>query len=96
MILLSPIVWLHYFTFLLVPLALLRPRFGPLWVVPLLAWPLPVGPAGPSLLTLPLLVGAATVLLLAGRKARDRAENMTLAPRSAPFGAAAAPSAGSG
>jgi hypothetical protein len=66
-LLLSPIVWLHYFTFLLVPLALLRPRFGPLWVLPLLAWPLPVGPAGPSWFTLPLLVGAGTLLLLAAR-----------------------------
>jgi hypothetical protein len=66
-LLLSPIVWLHYFTFLIVPLALLRPRFGPLWLVPIVAWPLPVGPAGPSWYTLPLFVGAGALLILSAR-----------------------------
>jgi alpha-1,2-mannosyltransferase len=65
--LLSPIVWLHYFALLVVPLALFRPRFGPLWLVPILAWPLRVGPAGPSLLSIPLLVGTAVLLVLAAR-----------------------------
>jgi glycosyl transferase family 87 len=32
---LTPIVWLHYFALLLVPVALARPRLGPLWFVPL-------------------------------------------------------------
>jgi alpha-1,2-mannosyltransferase len=73
-ILLSPIVWLHYFTFLLIPLAILRPRFGPLWLVPILFWPLPVGPAGPSLLCLPLLIGSGCLLVLAAR--RRRAEEL--------------------
>jgi glycosyl transferase family 87 len=41
-ILFSPVVWLHYFSLLLVPVALLRPRFGPLWLLPLLLWPCPV------------------------------------------------------
>ena len=31
----SPIVWLHYFVLLLVPLALARPRLSMLWLVPL-------------------------------------------------------------
>jgi len=31
----SPIVWVHYFLLLLVPLALTRPRLSPLWFVPL-------------------------------------------------------------
>jgi hypothetical protein len=30
----SPIVWVHYFLLLLVPLALTRPRLSPLWFVP--------------------------------------------------------------
>ena len=30
----SPIVWVHYFLLLLVPLALARPRLSLLWVVP--------------------------------------------------------------
>jgi hypothetical protein len=41
-ILLSPVVWLHYFALLVVPIVLLRPRFGPLWLLPLLLWPCPV------------------------------------------------------
>ena len=35
---LSPIVWLHYLILLLVPLAILRPRFSPLWLLPVLLW----------------------------------------------------------
>jgi alpha-1,2-mannosyltransferase len=34
----SPIVWLHYFALLLVPLAIVRPRLGPLWLLPLAFW----------------------------------------------------------
>ncbi len=38
-ILLSPIVWLHYFVLLLVPLAIARPRFGASWLLlPLPFW----------------------------------------------------------
>lgn len=37
-LLLSPIVWLHYFVVLLVPLAISRPRFSPLWLLPLPLW----------------------------------------------------------
>jgi hypothetical protein len=35
---LSPIVWLHYFTLLLVPIAIASPRLGPLWLLPLAFW----------------------------------------------------------
>ncbi len=34
----SPLVWGHYLTLLLVPLALLRPRLNWLWVLPVLMW----------------------------------------------------------
>jgi Glycosyltransferase family 87 len=34
----SPIVWLHSFALLLAPLAVLRPRFSPLWLLPALLW----------------------------------------------------------
>jgi hypothetical protein len=38
-LLLSPIVWLHYFVLLLIPFALARPRFSPVWIiVPLPFW----------------------------------------------------------
>jgi hypothetical protein len=36
----SPIVWIHYFLILLVPLTLVRPRLSWLWFVPLLFQPL--------------------------------------------------------
>ena len=36
----SPIVWVHYFLLLLVPLALASPRLSPLWLVPLAYQPL--------------------------------------------------------
>ena len=34
----TPIVWLHYFLLLLVPIALYRPRLSPLWFAPILLW----------------------------------------------------------
>jgi hypothetical protein len=36
----SPIVWIHYFVLLLVPLALARPRLSVLWIVPFAYSPL--------------------------------------------------------
>jgi hypothetical protein len=44
----SPIVWVHYFLLLLVPLALIRPRLSLLWFVPLAYQPLGIStwPAG--------------------------------------------------
>ena len=38
---LSPIVWLHYFVLLLVPIALARRTFGAIWLVPALFWVTP-------------------------------------------------------
>ena len=35
---LSPIVWRHFFTLLLVPLAVSRPRFDVVWLVPVGMW----------------------------------------------------------
>ena len=35
---LSPIVWRHFFTLLLVPLALSRPRFDVAWLIPIGLW----------------------------------------------------------
>ncbi len=39
----SPVAWPHYLVLLYAPIALLSPRLGPLWAVPLLAWAAPVG-----------------------------------------------------
>ena len=38
---LSPIVWLHYLVVLLVPIAIARPRFSALWLLPVLLWASP-------------------------------------------------------
>jgi hypothetical protein len=38
---LSPIVWLHYFVLLLVPIALARRTFSSIWLVPALFWATP-------------------------------------------------------
>jgi len=38
---LSPIVWLHYLVLLLVPLAISRPRFSLVWLLPILLWTSP-------------------------------------------------------
>jgi hypothetical protein len=35
---LSPIVWLHYLVALLVPLAIARPRFTWIWLLPVVLW----------------------------------------------------------
>jgi len=40
-LLFSPLVWLHYFVLLFVPLALTRPRLTPLWLAPLAFWATP-------------------------------------------------------
>jgi alpha-1,2-mannosyltransferase len=44
MLVASPLVWIHYFVLLAVPLALSRPRFALLWAVPIAMWLLPSGP----------------------------------------------------
>ena len=61
----SPIVWVHYFLLLLVPLALTRPRLSPLWFLPLAYYPLgesawPAGDTGK--LALALVVTLALLL----------------------------------
>ena len=45
---LSPIVWLHYLVVLLVPMAIARPRFSLLWLLPVVLWvsPRPGYPEG--------------------------------------------------
>jgi hypothetical protein len=34
----TPVVWLHYYALLIVPLALMRPKLSPVWALPLLMW----------------------------------------------------------
>jgi len=69
----SPIVWIHYFLLLLVPLALARPRLSPLWLVPLAYYPLgeTAWPAGNAWkLGLALVTTLALLAATVGRDAR--------------------------
>jgi hypothetical protein len=34
----TPVVWMHYYALLFVPIALYRPRLSPLWLVPMALW----------------------------------------------------------
>jgi hypothetical protein len=61
----TPVVWLHYYALVLVPIALFRPRLSGLWFVPLALWLAPSSYAEGVTwrillaLTIALLVGAA-------------------------------------
>jgi hypothetical protein len=62
---LSPIVWLHYLVLLLVPLAILRPRFSLIWLLPVVLWVSPrPGYAEGYETFMPALVAAILVTVL--------------------------------
>jgi hypothetical protein len=65
---LSPIVWRHFFTVLIVPLALSRPRFDAVWLIPIAMW---VGDGtfnGAPWQTAAVLALAAATILVAERR----------------------------
>jgi alpha-1,2-mannosyltransferase len=65
---LSPIVWLHYLVLLLVPLAIARPRFSAIWLLPILLWTSPRPGYAEGVLTfLPALVALILLALLLAR-----------------------------
>jgi len=84
----SPIVWVHYFLLLLVPLVLIRPRLSLLWLVPFAYQPLgpaawPAGDArklGLALAATLFILGAA-VLPVEGRPAFRRTPRLRLSSR---------------
>lgn len=62
---LSPIVWLHYLVVLLVPLAIARPRFSIVWLLPILLWTSPRPGYAEGVFTfLPAVAAAILVALL--------------------------------
>jgi hypothetical protein len=71
----SPIVWLHSFVLLLAPVALYRPRFGIVWILPALLW-FGSGTGNGSPLQTGLVLGAATLTftlaVLDGRSSSGR------------------------
>jgi hypothetical protein len=60
----SPIAWLHSFAFLLVPVALLRPRFSVIWLLPAAMW-LFLSGADPSPRQIALTLALAGVVVVA-------------------------------
>jgi hypothetical protein len=64
-LLLTPVVWLHYFVLLAVPLAIARPRFSLLWVLPIVLWVCPRDGNGDGLQpVVPMLVAVALIAVL--------------------------------
>ena len=55
---LTPILWWHYLALLVVPLALTRPRFSPLWLLPIAIWLVRLGAGDGVESALPLVVAA--------------------------------------
>jgi low affinity Fe/Cu permease len=92
-LLLSPIVWMHYYVVLVVPIAIAQPRLGLVWFAPLLYW------ASPELESFGdarrLLVGIGvtvmTCLLAAMRSTANQIQDA--APEPAPETGPAAPRA---
>jgi len=67
----SPILWLHYFAILLVPVAVVRPRLGAIWFVPLAMWGFGAGTGnGSTASTAVVLAVVFLTLALAVREAR--------------------------
>jgi len=71
---LSPIVWLHYLVVLLVPIAISRPRFTPLWLLPVLLWlsPKPGYADGYEAFAPAIVASILVVALLYRRRPRER------------------------
>ena len=72
---LSPIVWLHYLVVLLVPMAIARPRFSALWLLPVLLWTSPKPGYAEGIQT--LLPAVAVAILLVALLARPRQSGRT-------------------
>jgi len=68
---LTPVAWLHYYVLLAVPLALSRPEFSAIWLLPIVLWVCPRYDSGGDLQrALPIL---ATGLVLSATLRRDAA-----------------------
>lgn len=65
---LSPIVWMHYFALLLVPVAIMSPSFGVAWLLPLslFAFPITPGQASWQAIAIALAIIGATLVTSAG------------------------------
>jgi alpha-1,2-mannosyltransferase len=73
----SPIVWQHYLVLLAVPLAIARPRFSPLWLLPIVLWVCPRFGNGDGLET--FLPAAVAVTVLGSLVVRARESSVAVA-----------------
>jgi hypothetical protein len=86
----TPLLWLHYFALLLIPIALYRPRLSALWFAPVVLWLTPTTHSHGSLwrIAFALVVAALVVARTAFELPRPR-----LLGRATRVGTAAAPTA---
>jgi Glycosyltransferase family 87 len=84
----TPIIWLHYFALLLVPLALARPRLAPIWFAPLLLVAFPASEPRPWQIVATLIVGGALTAVSMRRappgRRRAKAAGPLRSPRTRP------------
>lgn len=78
----SPIVWLHYFSLLLVVVAIAAPRLAPVWFVPLLMWGSEEVANGTTFQTALAIAAAALTVALAVRPLQPF--RRTFSPKAAP------------
>ena len=75
---LSPIVWMHYFTLLFVAIALARRAFGAIWLLPALFWITPDEEFSHDRWRIGVGIAIATAILLASWRPMPAAtERMT-------------------
>jgi hypothetical protein len=64
-LLVTPLVWIHYFALFLVPVAIASPRLGPLWLLPLAYWLCVAGAKRPETWQLLVAIGVTGALVYA-------------------------------
>jgi alpha-1,2-mannosyltransferase len=75
-LLLSPIVWVHYFVLLYVPIALARKNLGLLWLLPLAFWALPHAASNGSVPHILLGLGVTFAVLLGSARFERNVERV--------------------
>jgi len=86
----TPLLWLHYFALLLIPIALYRPRLSALWFAPVVLWLTPTTHSHGSLWRIAFALGVAVVVVV-GTMVEPRRPR--LLGRATRVGTAAAPAA---
>jgi hypothetical protein len=85
----TPVLWLHYFALLLIPIALYRPRLSGLWFAPLILWATPETHSGGS--TWKIVLALAIVGLVTGRAHGGGVSAQPAEHPQPPFGSVMAP-----